>query len=456
MASRVLAAGCDSDVLSLLRRHSVDLLVIHESIPAAQSLPVVAMARRLTPDLPIVALAAEPNAGAAVQFIRAGAHDYIRGPLTLEDLPRLESLAQNRICPPKANQPQFFSPECPPGITLVGQSPALRRTLGLIHRVAKSQLSPILIMGETGTGKELAARAIHALRGGTADNFVAINCATLTQTLLESELFGHTKGAFTGADRDKVGLFEMAADGTIFLDEISEMPVSLQAKLLRVLQEKEYRRVGGLKNIPCRATIIASSNRDLSAESREGRFRADLYYRLTVFPVMMPPLRDAQRRDDILLLADYFMQAAAGEGPARTFNEAACQKLLRHNWPGNVRELRNVVDRAMIMMPEGEITPEALLIDGQPAAEPAATASSATAALPAKEFSLETAERLFIMRALEEAGWQRTRAARLLGITRATLHAKLKRYRIQVPETPTAGMAAPAIPTAPRLQEAFA
>jgi DNA-binding NtrC family response regulator len=453
LASRVLAAESDSGVLTLLRRQSVDLLVIHETVSETQGLSLVARVRLAAPGLPIVVLAAEPEADAAVQFIRAGAHDYFRGPLVPENLPRLEAAVRNRRGLSQTRDPQFFAPECPASVSLAGQSQALRRTLEMIRRVAKSHLSPILILGETGTGKELAARAIHLLRGGLSENFVAVNCATLTPTLLESELFGHMKGAFTGADRDKAGLFEMAAEGTIFLDEISEMPVSLQAKLLRVLQEKEYRRVGGTRNIPCRATIIASSNRDLGAESRNGRFRADLYYRLAVFPVIMPPLRDAERRQDILLLADYFIRTSAGEGPARTLSEPARQKLLRHDWPGNVRELRNVVDRALILASEGEITPEALIIDGQPSTPPA----SGAADVPAKEFSLETAERLFILRALEEASGQRTQAARLLGITRATLHAKLKRYRITVPETPNATPAAvPSIPPASRLQEAFA
>jgi len=387
---------------------------------------------------------------ASARLIETG--DSLCGPPAEENLHPVEAVAQPQARARRPRNERFFAPECPGSVAIVGQSRAMRHTLEMLHRVAKSSLSPILVMGETGTGKELAALAIHALRGGTPQNFVAVNCAALTPTLLESELFGHTKGSFTGADRDKAGLFEIAENGTIFLDEISEMPTSLQAKLLRVLQEREFRRVGGTRNIPCQATVIASSNRDLGAETREHRFRADLYFRLAVFPVVMPPLGDANRRDDIPLLAEYFLETAAGDaGSPRTLTEAARQVLLRHRWPGNVRELRNVIERALVLAPADEITPEALLIDGLALPNPAVQ----PAGLPANEFSLETAERLFIMRALEQTGWQRTQAARLLGITRATLHAKLKRYKIVLPEAPrTPGADLLSARPASRLREA--
>jgi two-component system response regulator HydG len=327
---------------------------------------------------------------------------------------------------------RFFAPECPPGVPIVGHSRALRETLQLVRLVAESDTSPILIVGGTGTGKELIAAAIHALRGGNADNFIAVNCAALTASLLESELFGHVKGAFTGADREKTGLFEVAGRGTLFLDEISEMPSGLQAKLLRVLQEKKFRKVGGTRDIPCEATIQTSSNRDLAKESRDGTFRPDLYYRLAVLPITLPPLRD--RPEDIPLLAEYFIEtlgAAARVGP-RTLSPDAIDTLLRHDWPGNVRELRNVIERALILERGPQITPAGLRMD-----VPATGATALTAPptpLPTDgDLSLETAERLFITRALQETGWQRTRAAALLGITRATLHAKLKRYKIAFP-----------------------
>jgi len=222
-----------------------------------------------------------------------------------------------------------------------------------LQLVSQSGCNPVLILGETGTGKELAARAVHAWRcdgenresGRDSRPFVAVNCAALTANLLESEMFGHVRGAFTGADRDKTGLFELAGDGTIFLDEISEMPLELQAKLLRVLQERTFRKVGGTKDIACNATVIASSNRDLLAEAHGGKFRKDLYYRLAVFPVTLPPLASDERRRDIAVLAEYFLRTSQIRNAAEItgFEASALETLESHDWPGNARELRNVV-----------------------------------------------------------------------------------------------------------------
>jgi transcriptional regulator with GAF, ATPase, and Fis domain len=340
-------------------------------------------------------------------------------------------------------------------VGIVGQSNAIGSVIGSIQLVARSECNPILIVGETGTGKELAARAVHAFRRacrqagcGDPGPFVAVNCAALTASLLESELFGHVKGAFTGADRDKAGLFELAGAGTIFLDEISEMPTALQAKLLRVLQERTFRRVGGTKDIASEATVITSSNRDLPGEVREGRFRKDLYYRLAIFPIRMPSLRSPDRRDDIPLLARYFIGNSsivpAGRHSLRGLTKEAERKLLSHDWPGNVRELRNVIERAILLetqrLPAGKtgmISPDSLIID-----RGLACAAGGGKPPSPSDFSLETAEREFIIRALEETGWQRTRAAKLLGITRATLHAKLKRYEITPPGRATTSGAA--------------
>jgi DNA-binding NtrC family response regulator len=328
---------------------------------------------------------------------------------------------------------EFVSSHCPENLLIVGKSPRFTDALDQIRRVAQSRCNPVLIVGESGTGKELAARAVHAWRGGTEDNFVAVNCAGLTANLLESELFGHVRGAFTGADREKTGLFETAGGGTILLDEISEMPVDLQAKLLRVIQERCFRKVGGTKDIPCQATILASSNRDLLTEVNESRFRKDLYYRLAVFPIELPALRTQGRRSDIPLLARFFLATSeiVGDSEIRGFSPAAEQLLLAHDWPGNVRELRNVVDRAMILETTDQILPESIRID-HPVEEDDGGAHAILNR--AEDFSLETAEREFIKRALNETGWQRTQAAGLLGITRATLHSKLKRYGITPPE----------------------
>jgi two-component system, NtrC family, response regulator len=349
-------------------------------------------------------------------------------------LDRQTGNARQAACPQTSGYERYFCRFCPPQLPIVGQSKGMQECLRTLKLVAQSNCNPVLILGETGTGKELAAQAIHAWRHGRDGKFVAVNCAALSAGLLESELFGHVKGAFTGADRDKTGLFEVADGGTIFLDEISEMPLELQAKLLRVLQERSFRRVGDTRDIHSNATVVASSNRDLATEARDGKFRQDLFYRLAVFPVKLPSLSSARRREDIRLLAEYFVETSSitSRDDLMGISESALQELTEHNWPGNVRELRNVVERAMILEQTTEITPASLIIHHEDDDDLFADSEDDGRTQP-EDFSLETAEREFIIRALKETGFQRTRAADLLGITRATLHAKLKRYDITVP-----------------------
>jgi transcriptional regulator with PAS, ATPase and Fis domain len=287
-----------------------------------------------------------------------------------------------------------------------------------------------LIVGETGTGKEVVARAIHSLRH-PKEQFVAVNCAALTANLLESELFGHVKGSFTGADCEKTGLLELAGPGTLLLDEISEMPIDLQAKLLRVLQEKTFRKVGGVKNIVCNASIMASSNRNLNDEVRANRFRRDLYYRLNVSPITLAPLRSPDRRDDIRLLAEYFLETSTicpeKCDKITSLTKLAIEALEKHDWPGNVRELSNVIERAILLETTDKIGLSGIVIDPSDCNH----VSGSPKANLIKGFSLAKAERELISRALQETGWQKTRAAALLGITRATLYAKVKQYKIE-------------------------
>ncbi|MFC1633499.1 sigma 54-interacting transcriptional regulator [Planctomycetota bacterium] len=323
----------------------------------------------------------------------------------------------------------FFADDLAFSVSLVGKSQSVLSTLKMIRVVAQSQCNPVLIVGETGTGKELAAKAIHTLRHPNQP-FVAVNCAALTATLLESELFGHVKGAFTGADRDRIGLLEVAGTGTLLLDEISEMSMDLQAKLLRVLQEKCFRKVGGIKNIPCKATIIVSSNRNLRSEVQANRFRRDLYYRLDISPIVLAPLRLPERSNDIGLLADYFLETSTiypqKTNKVRSLTKLAVEALERHKWPGNVRELRNVIERAILLETTNRIGLGAIVINSTDCSQ--ASENSTNGLI--KGFSLAKAERELIYRALQETGWQKTRAAALLGITRATLYAKVKQYNI--------------------------
>ncbi len=356
----------------------------------------------------------------------AGEEDYAR----LRDVAAAVLEAAQHQATAEPEETTFFHDETAATVKMAGHSPAIAETLRMIKLVAASRCNPILIVGDTGTGKEVAAQAIHVLRH-PSDPFVAVNCAALTASLLESELFGHVKGSFTSADRDKIGLLEIAGTGTIFLDEISEMPLELQAKLLRVLQERAFRKVGGVKDIECKATIIASSNRDLKKEVREKRFRQDLYYRLNICPITMTPLRSPERRQDIQLLAQYFLKTSSicahRPTPVTSITRLALEALSRHDWPGNVRELRNVVERAMLFETTDKIGLSSIIIDPIDCEETPRRGHDGRV----RDFSLEKAERELIARALHETGWQKTQAAALLGITRATLYAKVKQYNLR-------------------------
>ena len=298
---------------------------------------------------------------------------------------------------------------------MVGESPALRQTVRLIGRVAPTD-STVLIFGESGTGKELAARAIHQNSPRSQKPFVGINCAVITETLLESELFGHEKGAFTGAFAQKKGKLEVADGGTVFLDEIGEMVPALQAKLLRVLQEREFERVGGTRPIKVDVRVIAATNRDLDAAIKNGTFRQDLYYRLNVVSITMPPLRE--RREDIPLLANYFLQKFGRKTSARRvrgISSKARALLENHPWPGNVRELENVIERAVVLGSSDLIEPEDL---------PEALLEVAPGSVPLDEYhaAVNEARREIILRALEKVKGNYTQAARLLGIQPTYLH----------------------------------
>jgi DNA-binding NtrC family response regulator len=366
------------------------------------------------------------------EFIQMGAYDYLQGEKHYQQLEQIVRRIKNKskASTSERNISDFFAEDYAASVSLVGHSKAVLQKLKMIKIVAASQCNPILIIGETGTGKELAAKAIHILRHSNQE-FIPVNCAALTANLLESELFGHVKGAFTGADREKTGLLEQANSGTLFLDEISEMPMDLQAKLLRVLQEKTFRKVGGIKNITSNATIIASSNRNLEREVQVNRFRRDLYYRLNICPITIAPLRAPERREDIPLLAEYFLKTSAicleKKGKITSLTKLAIEALEQHDWPGNVRELSNVIERAILLETTDKIGLSSIVI------EPAKCREFQNISTPnhIKGFSLAKAERELISRALQETGWQKTRAAALLGITRATLYAKVKQYNIE-------------------------
>jgi len=319
-----------------------------------------------------------------------------------------------------------------PAEEIVGISGAMENVKNLIRRVARSSAT-VLLLGETGTGKELVARTIHRQSDRAEQPFVAINCAALPETLLESELFGHEAGAFTGAVGRKLGRFELAEGGTLFLDEIAEVAPRIQVKLLRVLQEKEIVRVGGTETIGCDVRIVAATNRSLSEEIKAHRFREDLYYRLNVFPIEIPPLRD--RREDIPLLVDHFIRRVASEMkmPAPIISPEAMAGLTRYSYPGNIRELQNILERACLLccrMDGPWPRPEPIHRDHLPL-EVAAEVHAA----PAGESALAASERAMILSALREHQWNQTKAAEALGITRDNIRYRIRKYNIEIPKS---------------------
>ena len=323
-----------------------------------------------------------------------------------------------------------------PPAKMLGDSPAMLEVLGLIKRVSPSGAT-VLLLGESGTGKELAARAIHENSPRSDRPFIAVNCAALPETLLESELFGHEAGAFTGATGQRSGRFELADEGTIFLDEIGEIAPAVQVKLLRVLQEKEFVRVGGVRTIGCDVRVIAASNRDLNADRRERRFRDDLYYRLNVFPITVPPLR--RRREDIPILAEHFLNILSAEmKTARpTVTDRAMQTLVRYDWPGNIRELQNILERACLLADEciidlAHLPPEIAAPDEQTPAETPRTISQAGQDPPKSSNALENMEKTLILQSIREHNGNQTRTAKALGISRDNLRYRIKKYQINI------------------------
>jgi len=385
----------------------------------------VELLRRLRarwPNVPVILLTAYGTIPSAVAAMREGAFDYVTKPFDNDDLRAAVSRAlefarlarENRYL--RQELGNRYSPEA-----MIAESPRTQELLALVRRVAPSRAS-VLIQGESGTGKELVARLLHYWSDRVGQPFVAVNCKAFAEGVLESELFGHEKGAFTGAVGARAGCFERAGGGTLFLDEIAEVGVEFQAKLLRVLQDGEVLRVGGTQPRPVDVRIVAATNRALREEIPAGRFREDLYFRLNVIPIQLAPLRD--RREDILPLARHFLARHAGEaGRQVRFGPDAEQALLAHSWPGNVRELENAVERAVVLARGTAIGPEDFLLE-------ATMTSPAASAATTLQAQLDLSAASHIRAALEAAGGSRAEAARALGIDRTTLYRMMKRFGI--------------------------
>ncbi len=427
---------------AFLRKGTPGLILSRSSMPGFRVEDLLAVGKE-DPDFPpVIVFSDRPTPEEAQKVLEAGARDYWAEPLTFEKIQAVLPDSAPKIAPERP----VVRPER--GFAIVGEHPALRRVLGLARQVAKSKAT-VLISGDSGTGKEMFARFIHAEGDRPAGPFVAVNCAALPEHLLESELFGHEKGAFTGAISRKLGKFELADGGTLLLDEISEMELGLQAKLLRVLQEGEIDRVGGTETVKVDVRVLATTNRDLESWVKEGKFRQDLFFRLNVIPLRLPSLRE--RGDDVPKLARFFINRYLREYglAAVDLSPEAEAWLAGHDFPGNVRELQNLMERAVLLSGGKPIRPEHFLLEGEDwplfqedagPDEEAATPQDAPEAGPAVPdatspfaggvMPLHEVERLMIKKGLEQTGGNRTQAAELLGISVRTLRNKLNEYRM--------------------------
>ena len=428
MGYEVVMASDGVEALAFCDEAPFDLILTDLKMPRMDGLQLLRSLRERGEDVPVIVLTAFGTIETAVEAMKLGASDYIIRPFEMEtvELAVTRALAMGAV----QRENRFLRDEVAKGWgEFIGRSSMMRQLYGLIEQVAPAR-SNVLIIGETGTGKELVARAIHQA-SGRSGLFVPINCAAIPAELLESELFGHQKGAFTGAHRDRMGKFELANGGTVFLDEITEMSMALQAKLLRVLQEGSVERLGAHRAVKIDVRIVAATNRNLQQAVDEGAMRQDLYFRLNVVRVDVPPLRE--RRDDIQLLAEHFLNKYSAElgRPLPVLTEAAIQSLLAYGWPGNVRELENLMERAAVLCRGKTIEPQHLPLDiSRDTASPAMgnTDAIANAETLLLRSHVETVEKSLIQTALVRSDDNKSAASRLLGISERALWYKIKKY----------------------------
>jgi DNA-binding NtrC family response regulator len=427
----VLSCGSGEEALRLLQEETPDLMLLDIQLPGINGVEVLERAKELDEELIVIMLTALGVLETAVRAMRLGAYDYINKPFNLGELAivikkALETQELKReVAQLRTTQPKKFTIDC-----IVGASDELKRILNMVDKIARSDAGTVLIQGESGTGKELIAKAIHYESGRADQPFVAINCAAVPETLLESELMGHEKGAFTDARALKKGLFEIADGGTVFLDEIGDMPLSIQAKLLRVLEDRVFRRVGGTKDIRVDVRIVSATNKDLLAAIEEKTFRNDLYYRLQVIPLLLPSLR--QRRADILPLARSFIETFNQEfGKAvKGISPRADDFLLDYDWPGNVRELRNVIERALILESDEILQLEHLPREMVSGCGATGQLGPLTFTLPPGGIDIEDVERELIQQALQTTDGNQSKAARLLNLGIDAFRYRMKKFKL--------------------------
>jgi len=421
----ILEAEDGSQAIEKVHEQPFDLILMDIRMIKMSGLEALREIKAYNPAIPIIIMTAYSSVETAVEALKNGAYDYLTKPLDFDELRLAMDRAMDHTHLREENRilRETLGKRFDAG-NIIGQSPAMVRVLEMVAQVASSEAT-VLISGESGTGKELIAGAIHFNSPRKDGPYVKINCAAITETLLESELFGHEKGAFTGAYKKKEGRFVQAQGGTLFLDEISEMSLAMQVKLLRVLQEREITRVGGEEPIKVDVRLIAATNKDLVREVEEGRFREDLYYRLNVVNINIPPLR--QRKEDVPLLAKHFLSIFSEKNHKNIegFTPQAMDRLLRYDWPGNVRQLMNAIERAVVLSRSNYLDLEDLpLVPGEQLPE------NGGHEIPVSDLALEEVEKATILKTLELTGGNKSEAARKLGITRKTLHTKLKKYGV--------------------------
>lgn len=420
---------------ALVQRELPDLITLDMKLPDGSGIDFLKQIRESHAEIPIIVITAFGVVDVAVQALKLGAYDFIEKPINFEKLENSirNALETNRLKTQvaqtsKSNQSRFRLE------SIVGKSKALHEVLEMIQRLARAGASTLLVQGESGTGKDLVSRALHYESSRRDNPFFALNCAAIPETLIETELFGYEKGAFTDAKTMKKGVFEMADGGTVFLDEISEMHINMQSKFLRVLEDQTFRRVGGVKDISVNVQVVASTNRNLEQSVREGKFREDLFYRLSVIPILIPPLRE--RKEDIPVLVDHFIQRynIQFRKNVKGITPDGLKLLMAYPWPGNIRELKNAVERAMILVDTDMIDVTQLPIR---ISEPAGSVSLSQPGgdqlvkLPPEGAGLDDVERELIQQALQYANGNKTKASKLLKISRDTLRYKVQKHGLE-------------------------
>ena len=411
-----------------LERETPDLALLDMRLPDTDGLAILKQLQEKAPEVPAIMITAFSSVETAVEAMRMGAYDYVAKPFNLDELAITVKRALEASRLRKESGDRVREQKAAFGLhNLVGSSGPMKEIAALVRKVSQSQATTVLIRGESGTGKDLIAKAIHYESARADKPFMNITCTALQDTLLESELFGHEKGSFTDAKAQKKGLFELAHQGTVFLDEIGDMSPTLQAKLLRVLEEKAFRRIGGTVDIKVDVRVIAATNKQLEKAIEEKKFREDLYYRLNIITVDVPSLRE--RRDDVPLLVDHFLKRFATEfrKPAAQVSPEALAKLKGYDWPGNVRELRNAIERAVLLGGGDRVEAEDVILGrSAPAPEPGKRMFT----LPSKGFKLEELERDLVTQALERTGGNQTKAGELLGMTRDQIHYRMEKFNL--------------------------